>query len=124
MKIKYIPVFTDNIDKQVSFFTENLGFEVCGKKSFLPGQESILIKTNHPDVFIAIHKDTMREYGRGRIILNSYDCLSDYHALKMAGVIFYNEPQYLPMGLGAEFRDPSGNHYLLIEERAYNDIVG
>jgi catechol 2,3-dioxygenase-like lactoylglutathione lyase family enzyme len=123
MKIKYIPVFTDDIEKQVSFFTENLGFEVCGKKSFLPDQESVLIKTNSPDVFITIVKDTVREYGRGRIILNSYDCLSDYHALKMAGVIFYKEPQYLPMGLGAEFEDPSGNHYLLIEERIYNNLT-
>jgi hypothetical protein len=121
MKIKYIPVFTDDIEKQVSFFTENLGFEVCGKKIFLPNQESILIKTNSPDVFIAILKDDTREYGRGRIILNSYDCLSDYHALKMSGVVFYNEPQYLPMGLGAEFFDPSGNQYLLIEERSYNN---
>ncbi len=123
MKIKYIPVFTDDIEKQVNFFTESLGFEVCGKKSFLPDQESVLIKTNSPDVFITIIKDTIREYGRGHIILNSYDCLSDYHALKMAGVIFYKEPQYLPMGLGVEFEDPSGNHYLLIEERIYNNLT-
>jgi hypothetical protein len=40
MKIKYIPVFTDNIDKQVSFFTENLGFEVCGKKAFYPARKA------------------------------------------------------------------------------------
>lgn len=123
MKIKYIPVFTDDIEKQVNFFTESLGFEVCGKKSFLPDQESVLIKTNSPDVFITIVKDTVREYGRSRIILNSYDCLSDYHTLKMAGVIFYKEPQYLPMGLGVEFEDPSGNHYLLIEERIYNNLT-
>lgn len=54
------------------------------------------------------------------IILNTDDCLNDYHSLKTAGVNFHNEPQYLPIGLGAEFSDPLGNHYLLIEERIYS----
>ncbi|HTD42338.1 MAG TPA: VOC family protein [Mucilaginibacter sp.] len=121
MKIKYIPVFTNDIEKQVFFFTEYLGFEVCGKKSLLPGQEGILIKTNSPDLFIVVLTDHDREQARGQIIINSYDCLSDYHNLKMAGVVFSNEPHYLPMGLGAEFSDPSGNQYLLIEERSYNN---
>jgi len=122
MKIKYIPVFTDNIEKQITFFTKNLGFEVCGKTSFQPNQEGVLIKTNNPDLFIVILTDTNREYLKGRIIINSHDCLSDYHNLKMAGVIFYKEPHYLPMGLGVEFSDPSGNQYLLIEERSYNSL--
>lgn len=123
MKIKYLPVFTDDIEKQTAFFIENLGFEVYGKKSFLPGQESVLIKTNNPDLFIAVHKDTGREFQRGPIIINSHDCLSDYHNLKMAGVIFHDEPHYLPIGLCAAFSDPSGNQYLLLEERSYTSQI-
>jgi len=121
MKIKYIPVFTDDIEKQAAFFTENLGFEVCGKKDLLPDQEGILIKTNSPDLFIIVMTAPDRAYARSQIIINSFDCLSDYHNLKMAGVVFFNEPHYLPWGLGAEFSDPSGNQYLLIEERSYNN---
>ncbi|MBS1521788.1 MAG: VOC family protein [Bacteroidetes bacterium] len=120
MKIKYIPVFTNDIEKQVAFFTENLGFEVYGKKNLLPDREGILIKTNSPDLFIIVLTDPDQAYTRSQIIINSHDCLSDYHNLKMAGVVFFNEPHYLPMGLGAEFFDPSGNQYLLIEERSYN----
>jgi hypothetical protein len=123
MTIKYIPVFTDDVEKQVNFFTENLGFETFGKKSFLPGQEGILIKTSSPDVFIVILMDVNRKHLRDRIIINSYDCLRDYHNLKMAGVVFDNEPHYLPLGLGAEFSDPAGNQYLLIEERSYNNPI-
>jgi predicted enzyme related to lactoylglutathione lyase len=123
MKIKYIPVFTDDIEKQVAFFTENLGFELFGKKSLLPDREGILIKPNSPDLFIVVLTDPDKGQARGRIIINSHDCLSDYHNLKMAGVVFTNEPHYLPMGLGAEFSDPSGNQYLLIEERSYNNPV-
>ena len=120
MKIKYIPVFTKDIDKQVSFFTEDLGFAVCGKKNFFPDQESILLRTDNPDIFIVVVEDIKEEYGKSLIILSSHDCLNDYHTLKLAGVVFYNKPQYLPVGLGAEFCDPSGNHYLLLEERSYH----
>ena len=123
MKIKYLPVFTNDIEKQVSFFTDCLGFEIYGKKPIFSGQESILIKTHSADVFIAIIKDTANEYRRGHIVLNCDDCLNDYHKLKMAGVIFCNEPQYLPIGMGIEFIDPFGNRYLLIEERSYNSPI-
>ena len=123
MKIKYLSVFTDDIEKQVAFFIENLGFEVYGKTSFLPGQESILIKTNNANLFIAVHSDADREFQRGTIIINSYDCLNDYHNLKLGGVTFINEPHYLPIGLCAEFSDPSGNQYLLLEERSYSSQI-
>ena len=123
MKIKYLSVFTNNIEKQVSFFSENLGFEVHSKKSFQPDEESILIKTNTPDLFILLVMDTNNEYQRSRIIINSNDCLSDYHNLKIAGVNFHSEPHYMPIGLGAEFSDPSGNQYLLLEERSYTNPI-
>jgi len=123
MTIKYIPIFADDPEKQVSFFTDYLGFELAGTKKVLQGQECTLIKTNNPDIFIIVIKDMMNEYRRCRIVLNSDDCLNDYHTLKMAGVVFCNEPYYLPMGLGAEFTDPAGNHYLLIEERCYNNLI-
>jgi predicted enzyme related to lactoylglutathione lyase len=123
MKIKYLSVFTDDVEKQIAFFIENLGFEVYGKKSFLAGQESVLIKTNNPDLFIAIHMDSDGEFQRGPIIINSHDCLNDYHNLKMAGVVFHNEPHYLPIGLCAAFSDPSGNQYLLLEERSYTSQI-
>ncbi|MGN6637701.1 MAG: VOC family protein [Mucilaginibacter sp.] len=123
MKIKYLPVFTDDIEKQVTFFTENLGFEIYGKKSFVSDQESILLKTNSPGLFIVVLMDITGEYQQGPIIINSHDCLSDYHNLKMAGVIFNNEPHYLPVGLCAEFSDPSGNQYLLLEERSYDNPI-
>ncbi|HEY9001734.1 MAG TPA: VOC family protein [Mucilaginibacter sp.] len=123
MKIKYIPVFTNDIEKQVAFLTEILGFEVFGKKNLLPDQEGVLIKTNSPDLFMVVMTAPDGSYARSQIIINSHDCLSDYYNLKMAGVVFSNEPHYLPMGLGAEFSDPSGNQYLLIEERSYNSLA-
>jgi len=119
MTIKYIPVYTEDVEKQLGFFTDKLGLEVSGTKSVLFGQECTLIKTDNPDVFIVLFKQQHNQAKSAPIIISTDDCLNDYHSLKMAGVNFYNEPQYTPIGLGAEFLDPFGNRYLLIEERSY-----
>jgi predicted enzyme related to lactoylglutathione lyase len=123
MKIKYIPIFTDDIERQASFFAENLGFEVYNKRNMLTNQECIIMKTTSPDIFILITNDTGYDYKKCRIVVNTDDCLNDYHTLKSAGIHFYNEPQYMPIGLGVEFMDPSGNRCLLIEERSYNNLT-
>jgi predicted enzyme related to lactoylglutathione lyase len=123
MKIKYIPIFTEDIETQARFFTDNLGFEICSKKNILLAEECIVIKTNTQDVFIVIARDAGFDYRKCHIVVNTEDCLSDYHSLKKSGVFFYNEPHYSTMGLGAEFMDPSGNRCLLIEERSYNNLI-
>ncbi|WP_426672149.1 hypothetical protein ACPPVU_13060 [Mucilaginibacter sp. McL0603] len=81
------------------------------------------MRTDNPDVFIVVVEDIKGEYDKNLIILSSHDCLNDYHTLKLSGVVFYNKPQYLPVGLGVEFCDPSGNHYLLLEERSYHHFI-
>jgi predicted enzyme related to lactoylglutathione lyase len=120
MNIKYIPIYTDDVEKQLRFFTEKLGLETCGCKNILFGQECTIIRTNNPAVFLMVIKQTKTNTVTAPIILSTDDCLNDYYSLKTAGVSFYNEPQYSPIGLGAEFSDPTGNRYLLIEERIYS----
>jgi predicted enzyme related to lactoylglutathione lyase len=120
MNIKYIPIYTDDVEKQLRFFTEKLGLETCGCKNILFGQECTIIKTNNPGVFLMVIKQAKTNTATPPIILSTDDCLNDYYSLKTAGVSFYNEPEYLPIGLGAEFSDPTGNRYLLIEERIYS----
>ena len=123
MKIKYIPIFTDDVESQVKFFIDNLGFEVCDKKNLLTSRECVIMQTTSPDIFMLIAKDYGYDTRRCNIVVNTDDCLNDYHHLKLAGIQFYNEPQYTPTGLRAEFADPSGNRCLLIEERNYNDLT-
>lgn len=123
MKIKYIPIFTDDIESQVKFFIDNLGFEVCDKKNLLTSRECVIMQTTSPDIFMLIAKDYGYDTRRCNIVVSTDDCLNDYHQLKLAGIQFYNEPQYSPTGLRAEFSDPSGNRCLLIEERNYTDLT-
>jgi predicted enzyme related to lactoylglutathione lyase len=123
MKIKYIPIFTEDVESQVRFFTDALGFQVCDKKNILASCECIIMQTTNPDIFILIAKDYGRDNRRCSIVVNTDDCLNDYHLLKLAGIQFYKEPQYTSTGLRAEFVDPSGNHCLLIEERNYDNLT-
>jgi len=83
MKIKYIPIYTDDVEKQLCFFTEKLGFEICDTKSILFSQECTLIKTHNQDVFIIIIKQapTANNNKTNHIVLNTDDCLNDYHTL-------------------------------------------
>jgi predicted enzyme related to lactoylglutathione lyase len=121
MKIKYIPIFTEDVDRQVRFFTDTLGFEVYDKKNILTSRECIIMQTTSPDIFILIAKDYGYNDNRCNIVVNTDDCLNDCHLLKLAGIQFCKEPQYTSTGLRAEFVDPSGNHCLLIEERNYDN---
>jgi predicted enzyme related to lactoylglutathione lyase len=119
MRVKYIPVFVTDIEEGINFFKEKLGCNLLDKM-VLNSTEYQLIETN--GLCLAL---TVDEQGTGlktRVIINSDDCLKDYHNLKIAGVCFNNSPQYLPVGLAANFNDDYGNEYVLLEERNYNDL--
>lgn len=121
MRVKYIPVFTDNIDEQLDFFTCNLGFKVSEKKIIYEDAECKAIEAGCPDTFFVLINKDLTPDTRNCIILNTDDCLNDYHTLKTSGVVFIDEPQYLPIGLAAYFSDTWGNKFLLLEERNYNE---
>jgi catechol 2,3-dioxygenase-like lactoylglutathione lyase family enzyme len=119
MRIKYISVFVNDMETGVDFFKNKLGFEVVNNGT-INETDYTVIKVD--DLFISL---TVPEQGSGfktRLILNTDDCLKDYHNLKAAGIVFKNEPQYLTVGLAAEFTDDYDNQYILLEQRNYNDV--
>jgi predicted enzyme related to lactoylglutathione lyase len=120
MRVKYIPVFTEDINEQTDFLTRKLGFKISDKKLTYENNECRAIEAGADTYFILIER-TQGPGSKNHIILNTEDCLNDYHALKTNGVAFLSEPQYLPTGLAANFSDNSGNSFLLLEERNYNE---
>jgi predicted enzyme related to lactoylglutathione lyase len=122
MKLKYIPVYAGNFEEQLKFYTDKLGFRICENVAFQEGGECTLVETGNYDVLLAISKNNLHAESQSCIILNTDDCLNDHHQLKNAGVDFCTEPHYLPVGLVAEFKDPGGNKFLLLEERDYNEL--
>lgn len=121
MRVKYIPVFTDNINEQINFFTGRLGFTVSEKKIIYEDAECKVIETGGSNIFFVLVEKNVSPDAKSCIILNTDDCLNDYHMLKTNGVVFFNEPQYQPIGLAANFGDTCGNKFLLLEERNYNE---
>ena len=122
MNIKYIPSFTEDIEGQVRFFADDLGFEGYNKKNVLISLDCMVMQTANADTFMQIVKD--HEYGNRKfsIVVSTDDRLSNFNDLKLAGIQFNNEPQYTPDGLRAVFTDPSCDRYLLIEKRNYNNL--
>ncbi|RZA00417.1 MAG: hypothetical protein EOP47_14030 [Sphingobacteriaceae bacterium] len=120
MRLKYIPVYAGNFEEQLEFYIGKLGFKIIDNIPFYEGAECTLLETGNYDVLLAMSKNNLYAEFKTCIILNTDDCVNDHHWLKVAGVDFNTEPQYLPIGLVAEFNDPGGNKFLLLEERDYN----
>ena len=119
MRIKHISVFVNNMEAGVDFFKNKLGFEVVNKGT-INEMDYTVIKVD--DLFLSVTVPEQDAGFKTRLILNTDDCLKDYHHLKAAGIIFKTEPQYLTVGLAAEFNDDYDNQYILLEERNYNDV--
>lgn len=122
MKLKYIPVFAEDADAQIDFYTQKLGFSAISNICFIEGEECTVLQADNLDVALVVAGSNSNNTFKSCIILNTEDCLKDYHLFKTAGVFFYAAPRYLPTGLAAEFLDPGGNRFILLEERNYTEI--
>jgi predicted enzyme related to lactoylglutathione lyase len=123
MKLKYIPVFAEDVDAQISFYTQKLGFSAISNISFMEGERCTVLQSDNLDVALVVGgSNGTNNTFKSCIILNTEDCLKDYLSYKTSGVFFCTTPRYLPNGLAAEFLDPGGNRFILLEERNYTEI--
>lgn len=122
MKLKYVPVYAGSFEEQLKFYTEKLGFKIAENILFYEDAECTLLDTGDYNVLLAISKQNLHADSKSCIILNTDDCLNDHYTLRAAGVSFDTEPEYQPIGLVAEFSDPCGNKFVLLEERNYNEL--
>jgi catechol 2,3-dioxygenase-like lactoylglutathione lyase family enzyme len=121
MRLRYTTAFAEDVEKQISFYTEKLHFRIAEKTFLYDNLQCPVLYTTSLDLFLIIANSSPGSNLKSCIILNTYDCLNDYYLLKLAGVNFCKEPQYLPMGMAAEFIDPGNNRVFLLEERDYNE---
>lgn len=120
MRVKYVPFFTENMEETLKFFTEKLKFKAAGDAGFYDNAACRIVQGAGSDVLIAIAENREYRQNKNQLILNTTDCLNDYHELKAEGVLFVKEPHYTPDGLAAEFTDGFNNRFVLLEERNYN----
>ena len=120
MEIKYVTLYAHSINSEVEFCTGKLGFRVLKRTKILNQKECvILIKENESLGIMLVESDKKNDPGT-TITLNTSDFLKDHFELKGNGISFLSEPEYTPAGIAAAFDDPSGNHWVLIEERDYS----
>ena len=122
-------------DEALEFWTKKVGLEVrqditmeeLGGFRWLsvgaPGQDlSIaLMAIPGPPVMDEETKkqveDLMAKGCAGTVFLTADDIQATYEELKGRGVEFAQEPTEQPYGVDAGFRDPSGNHFRMAQQR-------
>jgi hypothetical protein len=126
--IKYIPIYTNNIDTEVQFFIQYSNLSYAGKIQLTPDIEGVLLKLDVnkelylliiPSDFLSGDVNPAPDF---KIIVNTSDCLKEYLLLKDGGIEFEERPKYLPLGLAAKFKVADGSQYMLLEERDYDQM--
>jgi uncharacterized glyoxalase superfamily protein PhnB len=136
IKIATTQLWVHDQEAALAFYTHKLGFEVrtdvtvaeMGNFRWLtvspPGQEEVaivLMAIPGPPVMDDQTADDVRALmGKGfagTVFLATDDCRKAYEELRSRGVEFVEAPEDRPYGVDAGFRDPSGNHFRLVQER-------
>jgi catechol 2,3-dioxygenase-like lactoylglutathione lyase family enzyme len=132
-QLTHTQVWVQDQDEALAFYTEKLGMEVredvtvpeLGNFRWLsvgvPGQDvSItLMAIPGPPVFDEETRGLVEELlargASGGLFFATDDVRETYEELKDRGVEFSQEPTEQPYGVDAGFRDPSGNHFRMIQ---------
>ena len=134
-QLTHVQVWVNDQDEALAFYTEKLGMELredvtlpeLGNFRWLsvgvPGQDvSItLMDIPGPPVFDETTRDQIRALmakgASGGLFFGTDDAQATYEQLKGRGVEFTQEPTEQPYGIDAGFRDSSGNHFRVAQQR-------
>ena len=135
-QLTHTQVWVHDQDEALAFYTEKLGMEVredvtvpeMGNFRWLsvgiPGQPDVsitLMAVPGPPVFDdetrAQIQELLAKGAAGGLFFGTDDCQASYEGLKRKGVEFQQEPTERPYGIDAGFRDPSGNHFRMVQAR-------
>ena len=133
IRIANAQLWVHDQDEALAFYTEKLELELredvtvpeMGNFRWLsvgvPGQDvSItLMAVPGPPVFEEETRKQIHELlakgAAGGLFFSTDDCRASYEELKGRGVEFAQEPTEQPYGIDAGLRDPSGNHFRMLQ---------
>jgi catechol 2,3-dioxygenase-like lactoylglutathione lyase family enzyme len=134
-QLTHVQVWVNDQDEALAFYTEKLGMELredvtlpeMGNFRWLsvgiPGQDVAitLMDIPGPPVFDEATRDQIRSLlakgASGGLFFGTDDAQATYEELKSRGVEFTQEPTEQPYGIDAGFRDSSGNHFRVAQQR-------
>lgn len=117
LEVKSVCVKVGNLTEAIVFFRDVLGLAV--RTDGFGEQMDVLVE--YSDTVQLCLSEKANQNQTREIRLYTHDCLEQYCRLKAKGVDFKSQPVYADQGLQAEFSDPYGNTYKLLEPRNYND---
>jgi catechol 2,3-dioxygenase-like lactoylglutathione lyase family enzyme len=137
IKIATAQLWVHDQDEALAFYTEKLGFEVradvtmpeMGNFRWLTvsprGQEDVTIvlmaipgQPVFDDETAQAVRDLTAKGAAGTVFLTTDDIYREYEELKARGVEFVDTPEERPYGIDSSFRDPSGNHFRMMQAHA------
>ena len=122
LEMRHIILYVTKVEVVKEFFIKFMNY----KESLRPtlGGNLALEDPNGENTIILAEQAKLPggiQHAGTKIIINTDDCLRDFHILRHSGVPFLTEPLYKGYGLTADFTDPAGNRYMLLEERFYSN---
>ena len=108
-KLTTTQVWVHDQDEALAFYTEKLGMELRDDVT-VPELGNFRWLTR--DQITSL----MAKGASGGLFFSTDDCRATYEELKKRGVEFAQEPTEQPYGIDAGFRDPSGNHFRMVQQ--------
>ncbi|WP_236860289.1 VOC family protein [Candidatus Formimonas warabiya] len=125
----HVTVLVKNYEEAVKYYTEVLGFELKSDTPFGNGMRWVTVAPPKQKeleiVFVEANTQSMSERVGNQaaehvfLVLETDDCMKDFHTLKSRGVKFYGEPQEMPWGIEVVFEDLYGNIYDLLQVKSF-----
>ncbi|CAN5331745.1 hypothetical protein BH09BAC6_BH09BAC6_36140 [soil metagenome] len=124
-ELTYLNMCVREPEKTMKFLTLHFGFfnnrglseiDKPAKQGFLIGNKF----GNNYFIPLQSKSDSQAVSFNKPIVINTDDCLRDYHHLRVAGINFEGMPRYTPNGLEVVISDKNGNRYTLLEKRDYS----
>jgi catechol 2,3-dioxygenase-like lactoylglutathione lyase family enzyme len=133
-QLTHTQVWVRDQEEALAFWTEKVGFELredvtlpeLGDFRWLsvgvPGQDDVAIvlmaipgQPVFDDETRSQIQSLLAKGASGGLFFAVDDCRKSYEELSARGVEFAQEPTEQPYGVDAGFRDPSGNHFRIVQ---------
>ena len=129
-KLTVVTLIVKDQDKALDFYTRVLGLEKRNDFTGPGGARWLTVAAKGQDIEISLFKAgswpnpkggqfELQPPNNGQWTFQSTDCKKDFEELKSKGVKFdQDKPGEFPWGIQAQFADPDGNRFVLLQVAA------
>jgi predicted enzyme related to lactoylglutathione lyase len=126
-KTTHVPIVVSDQDRALAFYTNVLGFEKRADYQQEGRPRWLTVAPKGQDMELVLVKGTYTvdprppadaESGGNHLVFSTEDCHADFAVLSARGLKFKDAaPIEAPYGVTANFADPDGNHFALLQSR-------